>query len=112
MLRAWLDQSVASAATLSLSFVFDEKRITGIPVAWQPITQWRHIDANLTETIFAGQKPATGLHLRVECLADQDYPVIESSSKEGYTPHETPFSAGETRTFAPNGGHLVLSQVG
>lgn len=142
-LRAWLDQTFASAATLPLSFVFDEKRITGIPTAWQPIVQRRPIDANLTETLFTGQDPATGLQIRVECLAYHDYPVVEwvvwltnngqtptpivrdllaldgavhgaapilwhcngdFYSEEGYTPHETPLSAGDSLTFAPNGG--------
>ena len=62
--QAWLSQLFASAATLPRSFIFNEKRITGIPTAWQPTTQQRHIDATLTETIFTGQEPATGLQRR------------------------------------------------
>ena len=37
----------------------------------------RRIDANLIETVFEGRDPATGLNVRVECLAYQDYPVVE-----------------------------------
>lgn len=44
--QAWVEKCVTDAATLPLSFVLDEKKITGIPDAWQPITQQRRIDAN------------------------------------------------------------------
>ena len=142
-LRAWRSQTFANAATLPLSFIFDEKPITGIPATWQPVVQRRPIDANLTETVFTGQDPATGLQIRVEWLEYHDYPVVEwvawltnngpaptpivrdllaldgavpgaapvlwhcngdFYSEEGYTPSETPLSAGETLTFTPNGG--------
>lgn len=142
-LRAWRSQAFATAATLPLSFILDGKPITGIPATWQPVIQRRPIDANLTETVFTGQDPATGLQIRVECLEYHDYPVVEwvawltnngqtptpivrdlraldgavpgaspvlwhcngdFYSEEGYTPQETPLPAGNTLTFAPEGG--------
>jgi len=75
--RALMEQFFAAPTTLPLSFVLDEKPITGIPAAWQPVAQQRCMDANLTETVFQGTDPHTGLHVRVECLTYHDYPVVE-----------------------------------
>ena len=59
--QAWAGQYFASATTLPLLFVFDEKIIAGIPAAWQPGSLRRHLDANRTETVVEGTDPATGL---------------------------------------------------
>lgn len=75
--QRWVEKFFTSAATLPLSFVFAETKITGIPDAWQPVTQRRRIDANLIETSFTGTDPVTGLQVRVDCWTYQDYPVIE-----------------------------------
>lgn len=75
--QAWVGQCFTTAATLPLAFVLDEKKLTGIPATWQPVTQQRRMDANLLETVFVGTDPATSLQVRVECLTYQDYPVME-----------------------------------
>lgn len=75
--QAWIEDAFTSATTLPLSFVLDENKITGIPAAWQPVSQRRRLDANLIETRFAGTDPVTGLQVRVDSWAYQDYPVLE-----------------------------------
>lgn len=75
--RAWFGQFFADAASLPISFLFNGRSISGIPAAWQPHIEQQRIDANLTETIFAGTDPDSGLHLRVESLLYHDYPVME-----------------------------------
>ncbi|MEZ4863587.1 MAG: alpha-galactosidase [Caldilineaceae bacterium] len=75
--RAWLEHFFTDATTLPLSFVLDEQPITGIPEAWQPVVHRRRIDANLTETVYEGRDPASGLQVRVEQLVYHDYPVVE-----------------------------------
>lgn len=75
--RAWMGRYFASAADLPISFVFDGQAISGIPADWRPTVKRRLLDANLTETIFAGQTPHSSLNVRVECLEYRDYPVVE-----------------------------------
>lgn len=75
--RAWVGRYFSHAADLPISFVLAGKAIYGIPMAWQPVMTTRHIDANLTETVFEANDPETGLNLRVECLEYHDYPVVE-----------------------------------
>ena len=75
--RAWAGQYLATAATLPISFVLDDKAISGIPPEWRPTSQRRNIDANICETVFEGNDPKTGLSVRVECTEYRDYPVVE-----------------------------------
>jgi alpha-galactosidase len=75
--RSWAEQFFADAATLPLSFVLNGQAIAGIPAEWQPVSHRRRIDANISETVFEGTDPSTGLNIRVDCLFYQDYPVVE-----------------------------------
>jgi alpha-galactosidase len=75
--RSWVGHFVSAAEKLPVSFLYDGKEIAGIPAAWAPTRHRRRIDANLIETIFEGNDPATGLQVRVECLEYLDYPVVE-----------------------------------
>ena len=75
--RAWRDRFFSNAAGLPISFVLDGKPLHGIPHDWQPVSNRRRIDANITETVFEGADPATGLQIRVECTEYLDHPVVE-----------------------------------
>jgi|GEM_PF-6088545 len=67
----------ASPSSLPVSFVFDEKPVSGIPALWNSKISTRSIDANIHETVFEGTDPTTGLNLRIEYTAYRDFPVIE-----------------------------------
>jgi len=75
--QTWAKTFLSSAAALPVSFVLDGKPVRRIPQDWKPVTSRRRIDARITETIFEGADPKTGLKLRVECTEYQDYPVVE-----------------------------------
>lgn len=75
--RTWAAPFFSRAGDLPISFVLDGKTISGIPEEWQPVSNRRRIDANITETIFEGTDTRTGLNVRVECTEYRDYPVIE-----------------------------------
>lgn len=75
--RAWAGRFFASAADLPISFLLDGQAVRGIPAEWQPVSSKRRVDANLVETVFIGHNARTGLSVRVECTAYQDYPVVE-----------------------------------
>ena len=75
--RAWAERFFSNAAGLPISFVFDGKAMGGIPEVWQPVSSRRRIDANISETVFEGTDPRTGLSVRVECTEYRDYPVVE-----------------------------------
>jgi alpha-galactosidase len=75
--RSWTEHFLAHPGSLPISFTYDGKKVTGIPESWHPVSHKRRIDANLIETVYEGQDPAAGLNVRVECLAYQDYPVVE-----------------------------------
>ena len=75
--RAWARRFFSRAADLPISFVLDGKAINGIPEEWQPVAHRRRIDANISETVFEGTDPRTGLNVRVECTEYHDYPVME-----------------------------------
>jgi hypothetical protein len=75
--RAWAERFFSTAADLPISFVLDGKAMSGIPEEWQPVSNRRRIDANISETIFEGNHPGTGLNVRVECTEYLDYPVVE-----------------------------------
>ncbi len=75
--RAGAARFIADAASLPLAFILAGQRYTGLPAAWQPVAQRRQVDARLTETVFTGQDPQSGLRLRVECWEYHDYPVVE-----------------------------------
>jgi alpha-galactosidase len=76
-IRAWATRALSSAAGLPISFSLDGQAIRGIPEAWQPVATRRVVDANITETVFEGTDPATGLQVRVECAQYRDFPVVE-----------------------------------
>ncbi len=75
--RAWVGYFLAAPANLPISFQYDGQPVKGIPANWNPVKKRRRMDANLIETVFEGNHPATGLTLRVECLEYLDYPVVE-----------------------------------
>jgi alpha-galactosidase len=75
--RAWTGHFFASAGALPLSFVLDGQAVQGIPADWQPVVSRRRIDANISETLFIGSDPNSGLQIRVECTEYHDYPVVE-----------------------------------
>ncbi len=75
--RAWAERFFSAAADLPISFVLDGKAMGGIPEEWQPVSNRRRIDANISETVFEGNHPTTGLNVRVECTEYMDYPVVE-----------------------------------
>jgi alpha-galactosidase len=75
--RAWVGRLFASAADLPISFLLDGQAVCGIPAQWQPVSSKRRVDANLVETVFLGHDARTGLSVRIECTAYQDYPAVE-----------------------------------
>ena len=75
--RSWTGRFLSEPGAIPLSFLYEGKKITGIPADWAPTRQIRRIDASIRETIFEGIDPRTGLHLQVECLDYLDYPVVE-----------------------------------
>ncbi len=75
--RAWVGHWFTDATHLPISFVLDGTAIAGIPDTWSPASDSRRIDANITETVFEGTDPGTGLHVRIECTEYRDYPVVE-----------------------------------
>lgn len=75
--RLWSRNKMTSPETLPISFIFGDRKITGIPLDWNPVTRSQPIDARLIETIMEGIDPETGLKIRVECLEYRDYPVVE-----------------------------------
>ena len=75
--RSWTGHFFSAPENLPVSFLYDGKRVTGIPSGWAPVSQERRIDANIIEAIFEGNDVTTGLNVRVECLKYLDYPVVE-----------------------------------
>lgn len=75
--RAWTAPLVSAAEHLPVSFLYDGRKIAGIPAHWTPARAERRIDATIVETIFEGHDAQTGLRLRVETLRYLDYPVVE-----------------------------------
>lgn len=75
--RAWIGRFFAGPADLPISFALDGVAIHGIPDTWHPVSSRRTIDANIVETVFEGNDPNSGLHIRVEVTQYRDYPVIE-----------------------------------
>ncbi len=75
--QALNERFFSCCAALPVSFVLDEKAVRGIPREWRPVSKRRRIDANISETVFEGQDPGSGLNLRVECTQYKDYPVLE-----------------------------------
>ncbi len=75
--RSWMESFLSKPENLPFSFIYDGKKISGIPREWNSTFQKRLIDANLVETIFEGDDVINGLNIRLECLKYKDYPVIE-----------------------------------
>jgi len=76
-IQLWLGKGMREPEALPFSFVYGGRKTSGIPAEWKPVVQRRRIDANLVETVVEGDDPATGVNVWVECLAYQDYPVVE-----------------------------------
>ncbi len=76
-IRELTDRFFADSSDLPISFTYGSKTLAGIPGPWNPVSHTRRIDANILETVFEGNDAGTGLNLRVECTAYQDYPVVE-----------------------------------
>lgn len=87
--REWAGRFFSAAANLPISFVFDGKAIRGIPSEWQPVSNTRRIDANITETAFECNDAKTGLNVRVEYTEYRDYPVVEWVAYFTNKGHET-----------------------
>jgi alpha-galactosidase len=75
--RTWVAPLIADAEHLPISFVYDGRKVTGIPAHWAPTRADRRLDAAIVETTFEGTDPQTGLSVRVECLRYADFPVVE-----------------------------------
>jgi len=75
--REWTGRFIASPTSLPVSFVFDERPIVGIPEDWQPVSDRRRIDVDISETVFEGNDARTGLNVRVEFTEYRDFPVME-----------------------------------
>jgi alpha-galactosidase len=75
--RRWTEHFFSAPENIPLSFLYNGKKVRGIPAEWNPVSRTHRIDANILETVFEGTDPQTGLHLRVECLHYTDYPVVE-----------------------------------
>ena len=76
--RAWARDAFSDDGTrLPISFVVGDEVIHGIPPTWDPRSEERRIAATITETVFTGADPATGLRLRVERTVYHDAPVVE-----------------------------------
>ncbi len=89
--RTWAAVYLSDPAGLPVSFRLDGQPVRGIPATWAPTVARRRIDANIVETTFEGTDPATGLNVRVECTAYQDYPVVEWVAWLSHTgPQATP----------------------
>ena len=87
--RSWTGRFLSGPTDLPISFVFDGRAISGIPKGWRPTSNRRRIDANICETVFEGNDPATGLNVRVECTEYRDYPVVEWVAWFANRGHET-----------------------
>jgi len=75
--RAWAQRFLAQAQDLPISYVYAGQAMRGIPKDWRPTSAWHRVDANIAETVFEGTDTTTGLNVRVECTAYDDYPVVE-----------------------------------
>lgn len=75
--REWAARTLADGATLPISFDLDGQTYHGIPATWRSVSRVHRVDANITETVFEAADGQTGLHVRVECTAYRDYPVVE-----------------------------------
>lgn len=115
--QLWLGRRMMEPGTLPFSFVYGGRKVSGIPAGWNPVTQHRRIDANMVETVMEGDDPGTGLNVRVECLAYQDYPVVEwvvwlsnrgsqaSPLVEGLLAMDGSFSGRSPRLYHCNGDY-------
>jgi alpha-galactosidase len=75
--RTWTEAFLDAPATIPISFIYNGKKIKGIPATWKPTVTTRRVDANLIEHVFEGVSSRTGLKIRCEMLEYQDYPVVE-----------------------------------
>lgn len=75
--RALVSTFFSTPNHVPVSFVYNNKVITGIPADWDPETHERRIDANIVEFVYKGIDRKTGLSIRVECTQYDDYPVME-----------------------------------
>lgn len=75
--RAWAENTLTDAANIPISFVMDGEEVHGLPATWRPTVATRRLDANLSETVFTGRDPNSGLVVRVEATLYANYPVVE-----------------------------------
>lgn len=75
--RIWTGHFFANPENLPFSFIYDGKKISGIPTEWNPVSKKRRIDTNIMETIYEGNDASSGLHIKLECFEYMDYPVVE-----------------------------------
>ncbi|MBU7004027.1 MAG: alpha-galactosidase [Theionarchaea archaeon] len=76
-IREFTGRYFSNSTKLPISFGYNNKAITGIPYKWNPVTEKRRIDANITETLLEGNDVETGLNIRIEVTEYRDYPVVE-----------------------------------
>lgn len=62
---------------LPTSFTYRGERVRGIPAEWSPTRKTRRVSSTITETVFQGTEPETGLELRIEVLRYLDHPALE-----------------------------------
>jgi alpha-galactosidase len=72
-----INELISSPKHFPISFVYNGKKINGIPENWGTKINKQRIDANITITDYEGIDPDTKLCLRVECIEYSDYPVAE-----------------------------------
>jgi alpha-galactosidase len=75
--KAWIDPFISLPANLPIAFTMGGNAHHGIPSTWFQSSKRRLIDANISEIVFDGTDPRTGLTVRVECLEYSDFPVVE-----------------------------------
>ena len=68
---------VSAPGKIPISFTYGGKKHMGIPSSYSPVATKKIIDAKITETVFEGTDPDTGLNIRVECYEYKDFPVYE-----------------------------------
>ena len=76
-IRKWTKDFFPSVENLPISFIYNGRKINGIPDNWATKIERRRIDANIIQTDYEGTDPETGLSLRVECIEYTNYPVVE-----------------------------------
>lgn len=77
ILRMFAGDFVSAPDRMPVTFKYGGKEYRGIPASYNPAVTKKIIDANITEIVFDGTDPATGLNIRIECYEYKDFPVYE-----------------------------------